>query len=318
MIGDLFGALGGGAATFLLPNDAMKYYKKPIQLYEGTETPEYDMDALAPYLQQMVAQYDPSTYQGEPLPGVSNLSDSPELRTSQLKALKRLEQVAGEGLPEQDRLIANEIQQAMLGGHRRTTNAALEDLAARGRLGGGTELRARLAAGQQAAEMGRGMGSDLQRQGISNRLNAIQQSGNLSGDIRAQDVDTTRQAAEIINRYNLAGAQMAQQSGLANAQMMNQGKLYNAQTQNQNQAANAQMQNQFQMRNQDTKNALLGRGYQDTMQKNAALSGAYGNYGSALDAERAGRINAIAGIGKGVGSIGDSILSFYGGGMGGL
>ena len=318
MIGDLLGSLGGGFAGLLIPNKAGKYYKRGLKEYEGIDLPEYDYSALAPYLQQMAAEYDPTTYQANQLPGAQNLQDSPELRTSQLKALQRLEQVAQEGLPEQDRLIANEIRQSMAKAHRGTTNAALEELAARGRLGGGTELRARLGAGQQAAEMGRGMGSSLAQQGIQNRLNAIMQSGNLSGDIRAQDVDTTRQAAEIINRYNLAGAQLGAQIGLANANTTNQGKLYTAQQLNQNQAANANTQNQFMQRNQEYGNAMRGQGFQNAMQKAGALSGAAGQYGQYLDAERQGKINAIAGIGKGVGGIGDSILSFYTGGMSGM
>ncbi len=80
-------------------------------------------------------------------------------------------------------------------------------------------------------------------------------------------------------------------------------------------ANNVNTQNQFLLGNRDNTNQMKQRGFQDQMQKAGALSGAASQYGGYLDAERQG---AIAGIGKGVGGVGDSILSWYGGGMGGL
>jgi hypothetical protein len=318
MLGEAFGSIGAGVGNLVIGGGGLDQYRKALEVIKAVQEPTFDTSKLTPEQWKVVAQYAPDLYQEKAPEEVKNLVDSPAMQQAQYKALGQLQEVADKGLGEADRLAAIEAQNAMQMQQRRGTESALQDLAARGRLGGGTEMRARIGAGQQAAEMGRGMGSDLQRQAIQNRLNAITQSGNLAGEIRGQNVDTSRQAAEIINRYNLANRQLSAQTGLQNAQMQNQANLWNAQNQQNTGNQNTQLANQFKMYNQQYPNQMNQQAFQNAMGKANALSGAYNQFGWAKDAERQGKINALAGIGSGIGGLGDTVIGGGGGGGGGL
>jgi len=314
MIGESLGALGAGIGGLLIGGGGMDEYKKALEVIKAVQEPNFDKSKITPEQWKLVAQYKPEIYRQEAPEEVKNLVDTPAMKQAQYKALGQLQEIADKGLGEADRLAAIEAQNAMQMQQHRGSESMLQDLAARGRLGGGSELRARLASGQQAAELGRGMGSDLQKQAIQNRLNAIMQSGNLAGEIRGQDVDTSRQAAEIINRYNLANRQLAAQTGLQNAQSQNQANLWNAQNAQNTANQNTQTANQFKVYNQQYPNQMNQQEFQNSMNKAGALSGAYNQYGWAKDAERQGKINALAGIGQGIGGLGDTAFSAYSGG----
>lgn len=313
--GGILGAVGG--LTNLFGQGGMNEYEEAARIIEAVKDPNFDISQLTPAQLAIVAQLEPALYQARVPEEMRNIVERPEVMQAQMGALKGWEKIAQEGLPEEDRLLANEAQRAMATEHRRGVEATLRNLAERGRLSGGAEIAARLGASQQVADLGRDLGSDLQRAAIQNRLAALAQSGQLSGEIRGQDIESTARSADIANRFNQYIADTLNQASRFNAEQQMRSNQWNAANVQDTANRNAMMAYQNRARNQEYANQMKGQLSNFQLQKAGMVSGAKQKLGWAKDAEKAGKINALAGLGYGLGSVGDFGLISGLGGFGG-
>jgi len=299
-LGGLGGALGGGLASLISGSGGERERNKAPKLFEELIDPPFDMsDLTAPELRS-AGQYNPETYESVATE-VQGVEDSPALRAAQLQALGQLQQIGQEGLPLSERLAAQEQQRGLAQTHKGLQEAALQGLAARGRLSGGMELAARMAAGQQSSELARGQGADLAQMAVGNRLRGIADSGQLAGQVRGQDQQQRLANSEMINRYNMALTGRQEGAAANAAQARNQAQLYNlgerqriADTNVSNRYGTAQY-------NQANQNSLKQNQFGNQLARASGQANALQHKAKGQDAKLDQRIGLGRGLGRAVG-----------------
>ena len=305
------GALFGGIASLagVGGEGGMPIYKEMFQLVKDLKNTDPDVRALAAAKLKQVAEVNPALYKAIVPEGYQGIQEDPRLKEAQLQSLQGMQRVAQEGLPTEDRILAGEAQRAMNQAQTRGINASLMNLSERGRLSGGAELQARLAAGQQSSEMGASFGRDLQKLAIQNRLNAMDQSSQMAGNIRGQDLTAQQSAAQIANRFNEFVSTMQNQAAQNNAQNTQQARMANTQSAQGISNQNQMLDYQNRIRNQEYPNAMRQQGYENELSKLGILIPTANKYAFGLDAEKQGKINAITGLGQGIGAAGSLFAS---------
>jgi hypothetical protein len=306
MIGDIGAGIGGSIASIAVLAGAAgkggeRERKKLVELWTKLQLPNYDLRALDPEELQLVAEYFPNVYEAHIPDEVKTVQDSPELRNAQMRGLSYLERVRDEGLPLEENLAAQEAQRSLAQGSRRIQEGAVRNLQERGRAGGGAEVAARMMGAQQSNELARGMGTDLARQAVMNRLQAASTAGNLAGDIRAQDVNVSGQQADAVNRFNQWVSQLKTGAAQYGADARNQAQGYNVGTKQRVADVNTMNRQEMAQRNQEYSNAMRNQGFSDQLKRLAGLSDAYQGLGQYKDAQQAARAKAIYSLGQGVG-----------------
>jgi len=189
----------------LTPPDLMQFIQ-PYQemLYLGKMTPE-----------QVMAQVQKDTE-------MAGIKIPQQLLDAQYKALGQVQQVAAEGgLTAVDRGQLEQIKSDLATQERGQRQAIQQNMQERGVAGGGSEMVAKMMAQQGAAQRGSQMGFDVASQAQKRALDAMQQSGNMAGQMRTQDFNeqsAKAQAQDAINRFNTS---MRQQSETSNVEARN-------------------------------------------------------------------------------------------------
>lgn len=258
----------------------------------------------------MVAEMFPNFYQAHVPDSVKQASDSPALRSAQVRGLEKIDAVAREGLPLGERLAAQEAGRSLSRESGRVQGGITRNLQERGRAGGGTELQARLAGSQQASEQARGFGSDLAQYGVNNRLQAAQDLISGGGAIRGQDVALSGRNADTVNRFNQFISQMKTGANADNARASERSQGYNIGTRQDTANSNVGLRNAFNTRNQEYLNSMTTQSFQDKLARLNGLSGAYSGLAQGQYAEQSARAAAIQGIGQGVGQAGGGLFDF--------
>ena len=306
------GALGGGIAVLggLGGEGGMGTYQDIVKLWQDLESPDFDTRQIAAAQLKQVAEVNPALYQATVPDGYQGIADSPDMRASQERALQGRERVSREGLPAEDKILANQAGQAVQGAHQRGVEAAIQNMAERGKLSGGSELAARIGAGQQSATLAGQLGADLQKLSIGNRQQALGQVGDVAGSIRGQDLTAQDRAAQIANRFNEFVSTLKNQALSQNAQNTQQARMANASTANDLAMRNAMNAQQMRIRGQEYPNQLAQQQFGNEVTKLGGLTQSMQQLAWAKDAEKAGRERAIAGIGTGIGAAGDFAGSY--------
>lgn len=179
---------------------------------------------------------------------VAKIKEDQSLRDTQMNALQLLKQRASGGLGPEDRAALNEARNQMGTEEEAKKQQIIQNLQQRGQAGGGAEIAAQLANQQGGANRASAEGDRISSLASQRALEAIGASGQLGGQIRAQDfgVNQTKATAEDeMNRFNTQN-QIARQER-------------NVQAQNQAQAANLSNAQQLQNMNVATRNQELLR-----------------------------------------------------------
>ena len=276
-----------------------RFHKKAQELYANLQDPNFDYTRLSAPELRVVAEAFPETY--EAIVGdVSVPEVSPEGREAQLRNLYSLERIAQEGLPLVDRLRAQEAQRSVAGEAQRQNQMVLQNLAQRGRLGGGTELRGRMAGDQQAAELARGQGADLASQAQLARLGALSSAGGAAGAIRGQDIQYSAEQANALNRFNELQSRLRTQAAMDAARERSRASQYNVEATQRAADANEFSRYQNQADNLARHNALRQRELAYGLDKAAGQSGALHERGRLRERDHARDLAAIGGIEQGV------------------
>lgn len=308
----MIGQLIGGVATLsgAAGKGGMDELREAVKLAKGLEAAEFDFRELAPAQLRLVAQYFPEVYEAVIPPEAQLVGESALGRGAQESSLGYFQQVQREGLPLLDRLNAEEAARSVQTAEQRGRLAALNQLQAQGQLGG-ARSQAVLGSGQQAAELARGLGSDLARQSLMRRFEAAQAAGGLGTQIRGQDLQRGMFNADTLNRFNqyVAGVRTGAAADAAAAR--NQGQLYNIGQRQRIADANKQARYMAQLTDVERQNMLRQQVYTNELAKINAINSALSAKSNAEYAEQASRERAISDIGRGV----DSSLSSLGGGF---
>ena len=305
------GGQGLGALIGLLDKGrgGKRYDKDILSLYKDLDLPDYVLKDLT------AAQIPLTGLMGEEqweaaLPGeASQIADSPEMRAEQVQALGGLQQISEEGLPEADRLAAEEGARAMRGALRSGEETQIQGLRRRGRLGGGGEISARAVGGRLASELGRGLNVDITREALQRRLQALSMYGSAAGAVRGQDVTSQDINAQAMNRFKQFAAMQQQQANMGNAAERQRVQQYNVETPQQLASQNQLLNYQNQQYNQAYQNQLRGQSYQDELQQAAGMAGAFQRLSEGAYAKQAAKQKTYENIGGGIGSL-------YGGAIG--
>lgn len=303
--GDTGAGLGGGLGALIGLLDqsrgGKRFDKDILDLFKQLQTPDYELqDINAPFV-PFTGGMTPELYTGADPGAARQIADSPEMRAEQLQALSGLQEIGQEGLPEADRLAAEEGARAMRGALRSGEEQQVQNLRRRGRLGGGGEIAARAVGGRLASELGRGLNVDITRQALARRLGALRDYGSAAGAVRGQDVTSQMVNADALNRFKVFAAQNQQQAAGDNARARQYAQTYNVQTPQALAATNVQSAYDAAQYNQAYQNQLRNQQYQDELAKVGGQAGAYGRLSDAAYAKQAAKQKTYENIGAGLG-----------------
>lgn len=298
--GGIGGALGGIIALATdkgIPSE----YEQIVDLWFDLQSPTFDMRDLNPAQLNIVSQVSPQAYSAIVSQPVSLAADSREGRDAQVGTLGYLERVQREGLPLGERLAAKQQQEALASERSRGDEAIMENLASRGRLGGGSEIAARAALGQHATNLASAQGDQLAMAAIQNRMGASLARGQLGSSLRGQDQANAQFNANAMNRFNewVSGLQ----TGAAQYGAQERGRAQTANAGNRQRVADFNELSAYENRagNLDRRNTLTQQSFGNDIARLGGLSNALGTLGGAKDAHEAARQQNIRGIGQGVG-----------------
>lgn len=232
-----------------------------------------------PDLYEVVSQMNPQLESAVTLgpSKMQGIATDPSLRNAQMSALDKLMQMGSGEMSMQDKANLANIQNEVNTNLRGQQGAIMQNMAARGLSGGGSELVARQMAAQDAANRQAQMAMDAKAQAESRALNALIQGGQLGGQMQAQDFSQAAQkaqAADLINKFN---AQNKQDVMSRNVASQNQAGLYNTQQQNLNAANNTELRNQAKQYNL----GLTQQQYENELRKKGLVQDAWHGLGQA-------------------------------------
>ena len=304
--GGVGAGIGGGIGNLLLLGGAAgrggkRYLKDALAVWQMLQDPDFDMRDLDPAQFQIAAEMFPEVFEAQ-LPGDPSLiADSPLARAQQAESVLGLGEIARTGLPEADRLAAEEAARAVRGAIQGGEESAIRSLRRRGRLGAGQELLARGAGGREATDLASRLGSDLQRMALERRLGALGQYGSAAGALRGQDVGVEQSRADAMNRFKEFAALQRQQAEQYGAGARERAQQYNVGTAQEISNAQAQADYQTALANLQRQNELRQTTFQDQFLKAKGQAGVYSDLYADAEAKQAAKAKQIRGISTGLG-----------------
>lgn len=287
-IGAIMNLLDGGAAE-----EGRGVTKDMLKQAQSIPLPV--LKQYYPELYRVVAQMNPEMETAVNLgpSAMDGIATDPSLRQAQLKALGKLQEVGDAGGRDGQFLSdASRLESDVNTNLQGQQGAIMQNMAARGMSGGGSEVVARQMAAQQAANRQSQAGLDLNAQAQQRALQAIMSGGSLGGQMQAQDFSqqaSKAQASDAISKFNAANQQQVMSN---NTNTKNQSQQLNMQ--NQNQAANQNTQNSNQAQQYNLN--LAQQQYDNQMKKLGMIQGAGANLANSYAQESAGNKQFIGGL----------------------
>lgn len=267
--------------------------EKAVDLFKNLPLPV--LKEYYPEIYKQVAELNPELETAVTLgpSEMAGISTDPALRQAQLNALSKLQEVGAAGgedaqfLAEQSRL-ESDINRNLRG----QQDAIMQNLATRGMSGGGQELVARQMSAQDAVNRQAQMAMDAKAQAQQRALQALMQSGQLSGQMQAQDFGQAAQkaqAADAIARFNAAN----QQDVIGrNVGAKNQAQQYNIGTAQDIANRGVDVKNQAQQYNLN----LPQQQFENAYKRAGGTAAAYQNLGASKDAARDREAGFLGGL----------------------
>ena len=210
----------------------------------GLQLPTYD---YTPQLLDEITGYDPIQYMDPGDVKANLVEDSPELRAMQLQALESIQQRADEGLSAADKYNFMKSRRNAEMAARGREGAIMNNMQARGMGGSGIEAAMRMMGSQ--SEMDR-LAESQALQAASNadmRSKATQLAGQMSGQMRMQDISRNQSNADILNQLAWNNSQRKMEIANRNVDMQNQALQDKINERRRVSTANANLMNQRNM-----------------------------------------------------------------------
>lgn len=238
----------------------------------------------------------------------------PRLKQAQMEALGRLQRQADQGLTLEELAAAEELKRQQQQATRAENEAIMQNMAARGQLGGGQELAAKLAGSQAAAEAAAQDTRSLAKLMAARKLEAGVQAGQFAGQVGEQEYGRQAEKAraqDIINQFNVQGRRGVEQRNVGGRNEAQQYNLDYKKALEQNRVATM---NQQAEEDRWAKQQAIAARNANRMRQYGHLTGGYGE-GMQSDAKFQGRLKAVQGIGGAMQGAGQTDWgSIFGGG----
>lgn len=302
VIGGLGGLAGGLAGYYSQSDEGDEYSEEAVQAWRDLQTPTFDYTTLTPEELVVVGEYRPEVYEFVRPEDAVTVEEGAEGRQAQLNALQYYDQIQRQGLPVAERLAAEEAIQQLARQQARGTESAIQGYAMRGRGGGGTELAARIGAGQASADLARGLGQDLTQQMIANRLSAAAQGAGVGSQMRSQDYATSLANANIWNNFNQYVSEGLTQAARDAANTRNTAQAYNLGEQTRVSDYNIENRNDYAQWRKTYNDQLKQQMYENEVAKASGLSGAATGAATNAYASDAANTSTLSSLGRSLGT----------------
>lgn len=308
--GGIGGAIGGLVGTAIAGKGGEGSLRQAFEIFNKLETSNFDMRSLSPPEIRVFAEAFPQVYdaviKGQPtLPEVSQ-----EGRGAQLWGLSRFETIAREGLPTAQRMAVDEAQRQVAGGSRAIEDQILQDMAQRGRLGGGDEIAARLAGASASQNLAAEQGRNVAEMSLQNMLAGTQGAFGAGGQIRASDEAMSRSRADAMNRFNELASTLGTNAAAANAAARERVMMFNVGTRQRTGEESALARYGTEESNINRQNALRGQKFGQEVTKATGESNALTDIADLQEKRRLQTIMAAQSIGQGAGGAAGGAFGF--------
>lgn len=296
----IIGGLMGQDAARSQVKDAKNARAQALAQYAGIDLPSLAEQKLNLETLQSAGELTPEMEQALSLgsSAMEQISADPRLKAMQMSALEQMAGVAEKGMSPAD-MAAFELARKKAASENQAMQAQiLQNMQARGQGGSGAELIARLKGAQSAADSLQDAQLEQARQQQAARMQAMSQLGNMSTQVRQQDVgeqsDVAR-AKDLVSRFNLENQQGV---GQRNVGSRNQAQAANLQNQQNILNQNVALRNQQQQANKQ----LLQQQFNNQLALASGRAGQYQGVAQAAQNQAANTAGMYSGIGQGVGT----------------
>lgn len=239
---------------------------------------------------------------------MAGIQADPRLVNAQMAALQQLTQTGQMGMTPAEQAALHDAQR-QASAMAQAKQAQILDNAARTGMGGsGASLAAQLLNAQSGADRASQNSNQIAQQAQQQALQAITQSGNLAGQINAQQFgqqSDIAKAKDYINQFNTQNAQNVQQRNIANANAAALRNLNNKQNIGQQ---NTQLANQQQQANK----GLYQQQFNNQMARAGGMAGQYNGIAQTNQQNAARTANMYAGIGQGIDTAAGGLYNTFG------
>lgn len=180
-------------------DDALFNYQDSIDDYEGNGYKELGKDQGY-------------HFEGTGPSAMEKVSTDPKLREAQMSALQSLRDRSQKGMSLQDKADLIAAEESANSANRSRQDALRQEFAGRAGNSGASEAVMRMMGTQGAADQQARQARDVAARSEQNRINATQDLGNMSGNMRNQDFSeqsAKAAAADRIAQYNNTGSNQA-------------------------------------------------------------------------------------------------------------
>lgn len=295
----ILGGIIGSIADDDAENQAKDARQKALEIMAGVRVPSIEEQKILLKELKLQGELTPEMEAAITLgpSRMETISIDPRLKQAQLQALSSLGQLGEGGLNLQDRAALMDITRQASQEAKARDASILQNLAARGMGGSGSELVARLQASQDAANRSSEQGMNLASQAQQRALQAIAQGGGLAGSMAGQEFGQqaqVAQAGDVISQFNVGNRQNV---GQRNVQSSNLAQQANLSEKQRIADQNVALANQQEMYNK----SLYQRQFENQLAKAGGLANQYGNQANAAMQDAANTRGMWSGIGSGVG-----------------
>lgn len=281
-ITDALGLTDSGAAEESIEK-ATGLTRSQIERLDAIDLPDVDKMRIALESPELVGQL---TAEEIGPSALEDISTDPRLAGMELEALKAMQERSERGLTQEDKFDIEEAL-GMASQQEMARRQGLEqEMARRGMGDSGQSLMMKLQNQQAAANQGRRQSMDLARQAVQNKQRALQQMGQMAGQMQGADFARQSQVASAKDRIAAANAQNRQ-----NVSAQNLAARQNIENQR------AALKNQQQTYNK----GLYQQDFQNKLAKTGAIGGATQQmanmYGSQAQAQAGADANVMSTLG---------------------
>lgn len=279
------------AGTALMASSLMNKKKSGTNPYLEAAMREFN-GIKAPSPEEMKVQLDMLVQQGVITPeqaqtylidgsAFEGISTDPATRNAQMQALMQLQEVSRDGITPIEMAATRDIQDNLETTSRGDQGAIMENMKARGIYGGGEELAKRMLASQSASSTASRAGLQTAADARTRALQAMMQTGQLSGQIRGQDYDEASRKAAALDEIRKFNTQNQTQVGLVNTAARNAAQATNLAEKQRVSDVNTTNVNQNKVRDAD----MLQRNFENQMNLARGKTGQLNNMAT-LEEER--------------------------------